>query len=399
MSNFDKLKERADNVLCQTYARYPIAVKSAKGGRLYDFDGNEYLDLLAGLAVMSLGHCHPEVARVVSEQTHKLWHVSNLFYQEEQVALAEKLVATSHCKRVFFCNSGAEANEALFKISRRYQQKIKHKDAHEVISFSGCFHGRTMSTLAVGPEKYREGFLPMPVGFTQIVRGDLAALEKAITPATAAVIMEIVQGEGGIYPMDPEFAKGVQALCRKNGVLFLVDEVQTGMGRSGKWWAFQRYGLEPDAFSLAKAVAGGLPMGAMLCSDELAKAFDFGSHGTTFGGNPICAAAGCKVMEIMERDKLPQRAGEMGKWALERFARIQADLPGAIKEVRGLGLLLGIDLTFPGKPIWEALLKKGFVLNLTQDTVLRLLPPLNIERADLEAFAVALEEVLRAHQA
>ena len=398
MSNFDKLKERADSVLCQTYARYPIAVQSAKGSRLYDFDGKEYVDLLTGIAVTSLGHCHPELARVVAEQAQKLWHVSNLFYQEEQVALAERLVATSHCKRVFFCNSGAEANEALFKVARRYQQKVKNSDRHEVISFSGCFHGRTMSTLAVGPEKYREGFLPMPPGFTQVLRGDLSVLEKAMGPNTAAVILEMVQGEGGIYPMTPEFAKGVQELCRKNGALFLVDEVQTGMGRSGSWWAFQQYGLEPDAFSVAKALANGLPMGAMLCKDEVAKAFDFGSHGTTFGGNAMCAATGCKVMEIMERDKLPQRAGELGQWAKRRFEKIQADVPGLIKEVRGLGLLIGIELTFPGKPIWEKLLDKGFVLNLTQDTVLRLLPALNIEQADLEAFAVALEEVLRAHK-
>jgi acetylornithine aminotransferase len=171
------------------------------------------------------------------------------------------------------------------------------------------------------------------------------------------------------------------------------------MGRSGRWWAFQRYGLEPDAFSLAKALAGGLPMGAMLCKEEIAKAFDAGSHATTFGGNAVCAAAGCKVMEIMERDKLPQRAGELGQWALERFTRIQADVPGVIREVRGLGLLIGIDLAFPGKPVWEKLLAKGFVLNLTKDTVLRLLPALNIEQADLEAFALALEEVLREHQA
>lgn len=399
MSNFDKLKERADNVLCQTYARYPVAVKSASGSRLYDFDGKEYVDLLTGIAVTSLGHCHPEVAQAVAEQTQKLWHVSNLFYQEEQVALAEKLVATSHCKRVFFCNSGAEANEALIKVARRYQQKVMNKDAHEIISFNGCFHGRTITTLAAGPEKYREGFMPMPVGFYQCLRGDLAALEKAINPKTAAVILEMVQGEGGIYPMEPSFAKGVQEICRKNGVLFLVDEVQTGMGRSGKWWSFQQYGLEPDAFSVAKALANGLPMGAMLCKEEIAKAFDFGSHGTTFGGNAMCAAAGCKVMEVMERDKLPQRAGELGQWAKQRFGKILADVPGAIKEVRGLGLLIGIELAFPGKPVWEKLLAKGFVLNLTQDTVLRLLPALNIDQADLEAFAVALEEVLREHKA
>ena len=394
MNSFDEVKERADKVLCRTYSRYPIAVKSAKGSRLYDFAGREYVDLLSGIAVTALGHCNPEVGRAICEQTSKMVHVSNLFYQEEQVYLAEKLAATSHCQRVFFCNSGAEANEALIKLARRYQQKVKQRDAYEIISFKHCFHGRTMSTLATGQAKYQEGFLPMPPGYLQLEWGDLEALEKAVNPKTAAIILEMVQGEGGIRPVAPEFAKGVQEICRRHGLLFLVDEIQAGLCRSGKWWAFQKYGLEPDAFSVAKALANGLPMGAMLCTEEASQGFDYGCHGTTFGGTGLASAAASKVLEIMERDRLAERAEQLGAWALERFRRVADKAPGKILEVRGLGLLLGIELTFPGKEVWKALLDKGFVLNLTQDTVLRLLPALTVERDDLESFAVALEDVL-----
>jgi acetylornithine aminotransferase len=361
---------------------------------LYDFAGREYIDLLSGIAVTALGHCHPEVGQAICAQTAKLMHVSNLFYQEEQVYLAEKLAATSHCSRVFFCNSGAEANEAMIKLARRYQQKVKQRDAYEIISFAHCFHGRTMSTLAAGQAKYQDGFLPMPPGYRQLEWGDLAALEAAVGPQTAGVILEVVQGEGGIRPVDPEFARGVQELCRRRGVLFLVDEIQAGLCRSGKWWAFQQYGLTPDAFSVAKALANGLPMGAMLCTEEAAQGFDYGCHGTTFGGGGLASAAACTVLEIMERDKLAERAEALGAWAVERFRQIADKAPGKIKEVRGMGLLLGIELTFPGKEVWQALLDKGFVLNLTQDTVLRLLPALTITSEDLESFAMALEENL-----
>ena len=395
MKSFDEVKERADKVMCKTYARYPLAVKSAKGSRMWDFEGREYIDLLTGIAVTALGHSNDEIAEAVCAQAKKFLHVSNLFYQEEQVYLAERLAATSHCGRAFFCNSGAEANEALIKLARRYQQRVKGRDAYEIITFKQCFHGRTLATIATGQEKFQDGFLPMPEGFKSIEWGNLEALEQAITPKTAAVLFEIVQGEGGIRPVSAEFAKGIQELCRKHGLLLLIDEIQAGLCRSGKWWAFQHYDLKPDAFSTAKSLANGVPMGAMLCTEEASKGFDFGSHGTTFGGNAIASAAACKTLEIMERDKLHERAEKLGQWARERFRKVGEKVPGTIREVRGLGLLIGIDLTFPGKEVWQALLAKGFVLNLTQDTVLRLLPALNIPQEDLEAFAVALEDVLK----
>lgn len=395
MSSFQQIKERADKVLCKAYSRYPVGIKEARGSRIWDFDGREYIDLLAGIAVTSVGHCNPEVAKAVCEQMNKLVHVSNLFYQEEQVILAEKLAQTSHCEKVFFCNSGAEANEAAIKLARRYFQKYKNEERYEVITLTSAFHGRTLATVAAtGQFRLQDGFMPMPEGFKTVQSGELAALEAAIGPKTAAVMLEVIQGEGGVKPLPKEYVKGVAKLCKARGILFIADEVQAGMGRTGAWWGFQNYGVEPDIFTSSKALANGIPMGAMLCTVEASNGFDFGSHATTFGGNALCARAAITVLDIMERDQLPARAGKLGAWAKERFEAVGTKFPGRIAEVRGLGLFIGIELTFPGKEVWEKLINKGFIFNLTQEKVLRLLPALNIEQADLEAFALALEEVL-----
>lgn len=395
MKSYDEVKERADKVLCKTYARYPVAVKSARGSRIWDFDGKEYIDLLSGIAVTSIGHCHPDVADAVCRQAKKLVHVSNLFYQEEQVLLAEKLVQTAPGHKVFLCNSGAEANEAAIKLARRYQQKVKNKNAYRVITFDHCFHGRTLATVAAtGQSRFQDGFLPMPDGFDHIEWGRLDVLEEAIRPETAAVLFEVIQGEGGVRPVTREFADGVAALCKKHGLVLIVDEVQTGLCRTGKWWGFDHYGLKPDIFTSAKALANGIPMGAMLATEEVAAGFDYGSHATTFGGNALVSAAALATLEVMDRDKLAENAAGLGAWARSRFEAVGKARPGCIKEVRGMGLLIGIDLTFPGKEVWLKLLERGFILNLTQDTVLRLVPALNIPMEDLEAFAVALEEVL-----
>ncbi len=395
MSSFDDIKNRADKVFCRTYSRYPVGVQRALGSRIWDFDGKEYIDLLAGIAVTSVGHCNPEVADAVCKQAAKLVHVSNLFYQEEQVVLAEKLAATSHCRRVFFCNSGAEANEAAIKLARRYWQKVKGVNKHEIITLTSCFHGRTLATIsASGQMRLQDGFMPMPTGFANVQSGDLATLEAAIKPETAAVLLEVVQGEGGVNPLKPAYVKGVEELCKKRGVLFIADEVQAGLCRAGKWWGFQNYDVKPDIFTSAKALANGMPMGAMLCTEEVSQGFEYGSHATTFGGNALCAAASLCVLNIMERDKLADRAASLGKWAMERFNAVKAKYPACISEVRGLGLFMGIELSFPGKDVWQKLLSKGFILNLTQEKVLRLLPALTIEQGDLELFAQALEAVL-----
>jgi acetylornithine aminotransferase len=397
---FDALKKREEALLCRTYGRYPLAVKSALGARLYDFDGREYIDLLAGIAVTNVGHCRPELADVVAEQARKLVHVSNLFYQEEQLVLAEKLLATNHFTKVFFCNSGAEANEAAIKIARRYAQRVKGRDAGEIITFTGAFHGRTLATVAAtGQAKFQDGFAPIPTGFRQVEWGNLEALAEAVGPQTAGVLVEIVQGEGGVRPMTAEFAKGIQTLCRERGVLFMVDEIQTGLCRTGKFWAFQNYGLEPDVATSAKALANGLPMGAMMTTDEVARGFEPGSHATTFGAGATMSAVAAKVIDIMRDEKLDERAAELGEYAMGLFRSIGERHPGTIAEVRGMGLMIGVVLAFPGQEIWKALMAKGFVLNLTQERVLRLVPPLVIAREDIDAFAAALEELLAAHAA
>ncbi|MCL1889047.1 MAG: aspartate aminotransferase family protein [Desulfovibrionaceae bacterium] len=390
-----ELQSRAEQVLCRTYARYPVGVRSARGSRIWDFDGREYVDLLAGIAVTGVGHCHPEISAAVSRQMEKLVHVSNLFYQEEQILLAEKILSTLHCSKTFFCNSGAEANEAAIKLARRYQRKIRGQERYEIITLTSCFHGRTLASLAAtGQARLQDGFAPFPQGFRQVEAGNLDALKAALRPESAALMLEVVQGEGGVRVLDGDYLRAAADLCRERGLLLIADEVQAGLGRSGRWWGFQHYGLTPDIVTSAKALANGLPMGAMLCTEEAAKGFDFGSHATTFGGGALCSAAALATLEIMERNRLPERAADLGTWAKERFAAAAARCPGKIREVRGLGLFLGIELAEPGKEIWEALLRKGFILNLTQERVLRLLPALNIPEADLEAFAVALEECL-----
>ncbi len=396
-ATLQKIKQREEALLCRTYGRYPIAVQKGKGCRLWDFDGKEYVDLLAGIAVNALGHSNEELAQVMERQARKLQHVSNLFYQEEQLDLAERLLATSHCGKAFFCNSGAEANEAAIKLARRYQQRVRGTNAYEVISFNGCFHGRTLATVAAtGQQRFQDGFAPMPEGFTQIAWGDMDAVRAAVSTKTAAIILEMIQGEGGVRPATKQFITELAAFCKSKGVLFIADEVQCGLCRTGTWWSYEHYGFEPDIVTSAKALANGLPMGAMLATDEVAKGFETGSHATTFGAGAFLSAVACKTLEIMERDKLAQRAGEVGTWAMDRFRAVGRAVPGAIEEVRGMGLLMGVVLTFPGKSVWEALLEKGFILNLTQERILRLLPPLTVEKRDLEAFAVALEEVLRA---
>ena len=392
---FNAIQKREEALLCRTYGRYPLALAKGKGSRLWDCDGKEYVDLLAGIAVTALGHCNEELAQVMERQARKLIHVSNLFYQEEQLELAQRLLATCHLDKAFFCNSGAEANEAAVKLARRYMQRVRNKDAYEVITFSGCFHGRTLAMIAAtGGQRFQDGFAPIPEGFVQASWGDLDALRAAITPKTAAILIEVVQGEGGIRALTPGYAKDLENICREKDILFMVDEVQCGLGRTGKMWGFQHFGLQPDVLTSAKALANGLPLGAMLTSDKVAAGFVTGSHATTFGGGALLTTLGVKILEIMERDKLVARAGAVGTRLKMRLEAVGEKLPGTIREVRGLGLMIGVDLVVPAKPVWEKLIRRGFICNLTQDTVLRLLPSLTVDEADLAAFADTLEDIL-----
>ncbi len=392
---YEALKARQQASIMNSYGRYPLAISRGRGCRLYDLDGREYTDLLAGIAVCNLGHCHDEIADAIAAQARQLVHVSNVFTQREQVELAEALKSTCHAGKVFFCNSGAEANEGAIKLARRYMRTIKKRDAYEIVTLKGSFHGRTLATLtATGQDKIKFGFDPLPEGFTSVTAGDIEAMAAAISDRTAAVLLECIQGEGGVKPFPREYLQAVEALCRKHDILFMVDEVQTGMCRTGKFWAFQNYGLTPDVFSCSKALANGLPMGAVLATDAVAEGFVPGSHATTFGGGALLSKAATRTIEIMQRDKLAERAARMGDFAMALFEEVKAAHPGKIANVRGMGLMIGIELAFPGAEVWQKLLDRGFILNLTQDCVLRLLPPLVIEQEDLRRFAEALSAVL-----
>ncbi len=393
--NSEDIKRGEASALCRTYARYPLAVSRGEGSKLFTPEGRVYTDLLAGIAVCNLGHSNPELTEVICDQAKKLVHVSNLFYQKEQVSLARRLLGTTHLQRVFFCNSGAEANEGAIKLARRYMREGRGEDRFEIITLSGSFHGRTLATLtATGQDKIKTGFGPLPEGFITVPFGDLAAMERAMSGRTAAVLVEMIQGEGGVKPLPDEYARGLAALCAEKGVLLAVDEIQTGVGRTGRFWAHQHLGLAPDIVTVAKGLAGGLPMGAVMCSEEVSKGFPPGSHGTTFGGNALISAVADKVIEIIERDDLCGRTERLGDWLRVRLDEIRSRFPEKIADVRVHGLMIGIELAAPGAEVWRALLDKGFVLNLTQDTVLRLLPPLIITEEELEAFCRTLESIL-----
>lgn len=394
---FQDLADRESKVIMQTYGRYPVAVESGEGARVRDVDGREYVDLLAGIAVTSLGHANPELVDTLTTQASKLWHVSNLLYQEPQVELAERLVATTdHMSRCFFCNSGAEANETLIKLARRYSTRVLNRpNAHDIITLSGCFHGRTFGALAAtGRGTLSDGFEPLPEGFKQVPAGDLEALDDAMDGNTCCVLLEVVQGEGGVIALDDDYVRSVEALCRRKGVLFACDEVQAGMCRSGAFWAYQTCGVKPDIVSMAKALANGLPMGGVMATEEVARGFVKGSHGTTFGGTPIVSAVAAKVVEIMVRDHLAERAKKLGDRLMTRARAFMAEHPELVREVRGKGLFIGIELPFDATEVWSELLDRGFICNLCHGKTLRLLPPLIIDEADLDAFMGALEEIL-----
>ena len=392
---YDALKSREQAAIMNTYGRYPLAIASGKGCRLYDCDGREYIDLLGGIAVCNLGHCREEIAEVIAAKARELVHVSNLFTQREQIELAEALKTTCHAGKVFFCNSGAEANEGAIKLARRYMRTVKNRDAYEIITLTHSFHGRTLATLtATGQDKIKFGFAPLPEGFTTVPAGDIEALRAAVSQKTAAVLLECIQGEGGVLPLPQEYITAVAAFCKEKDILFMCDEVQCGMCRSGKFWAFQNYGVEPDVFTCSKALANGLPMGAVLATDAAAAGFVPGSHATTFGGGALVSAAATKTLAIMRDDRLAERAARMGDFAKALFEDVRTQYPDKIAVIRGMGLMLGIELTFPGGEVWKKLLARGFILNLTQDKVLRLLPPLVIEQEDLKLFASALADVL-----
>lgn len=389
--SMQELLARGARVMMNNVSRLPAVFTRGQGAYLYDADGQEYLDFLSGIAVLALGHSHPRLVAAMQRQAEKVLHVSNYFFLEEQVELAEKLRELSGLDRVFFCNSGAEANEAAIKLARKYGRKLGGK--YEIITAVNSFHGRTMGALAAtGQPKYQEMFSPLPEGFRYAPLNDLAAWEEAINDRTCAVLVEPVQGEGGVYPASKEFLQGLAELCRKHRLLLMMDEVQTGLGRTGRFFAWQHAGVKPDVLTLAKALGHGIPFGALLAREEVA-VLEPGDHSTTVGGGGMAFAVALEVLRIMEEEDLPDRAGRLGRELTALFGEWQKKLP-VIKEVRGLGLMLALELSCPAKPVVEACLKRGLVINAVTPTTLRLLPPLNISREDLKKGLDLLYEVL-----
>ncbi len=391
------LMARADRHTMQTYGRYPIVLVRGEGVRCWDADGKEYLDFLGGIAVNVLGHAHPELVSAIAAQAATLIHCSNLYYSAPMAELAELLTQNGGLDRVFFCNSGAEANEGAIKLARKYQWRKGLKEKNRIVSLTHSFHGRTLATVtATAKPAIQEGFGPLPEGFDYAEAGDVAALKAAVTERTAAVILEPVQGEGGVHPLSREYLEAARALCDEYGALLIFDEIQCGMGRVGHLFAYQAFGVKPDIITLAKGLGGGVPIGAVCATEEAARGFAPGDHGTTFGGNPLACAAALATVKTLLAEELPARAGTMGEYLLAGLRRLQAKHPGLVKEVRGMGLMLGMELTRPARPVLEKCHELGLLVNVTADTVVRLLPPYIITEADCDRALEILDQALGA---
>ncbi|MEC0106208.1 acetylornithine transaminase [Paenibacillus taichungensis] len=390
---------QTESSLFQTYARYPISLVKGKGSWLWDDQGNRYLDFMCGLAVTSLGHAPEKVGAKLKAQIDELWHVSNLFQIPGQEKAAALLTANTCADAVFFCNSGAEANEAAIKLARRYHQKVKGTGRYEVITFAQSFHGRTLATLtATGQDKVKEGFLPLPAGFVTVPLHDTAALEAAIGPNTAAIMLEMVQAEGGVHPVKPDFVHHVRKLCEEHGLLLIVDEVQTGMGRTGKLFAHEHYGIEPDIFTVAKGIGSGFPVGAMLGKGYLKDAFTAGSHATTFGGTPLASSVVIATIETMLEDHLPERAAEMGEYLMNSLRERLAG-NSFVKEVRGMGLLVGIECAEAVGDIVLAGQKRGILFVSAGPNVIRLLPNLYVSKEEIDQAVSLVATLIEEHVA
>ena len=385
------LRDRAEAAILPTYPERPLALVRGVGCTVWDDDGNAYLDLVGGLAVNSLGYGHPAAVQALAEQAAVLGHVSNLFYSEPMVALAERLCALSGQDRAFFCNSGAEAIEAAIKLARRVGRARGGPAKHRIVCVEGAFHGRTLATLAAGwSAAKREPFEPVPAGFEHVARNDLEALAAAVGPETCAVLVEPIQGEGGVWTIDADWLRLARELCDRHGALLLYDEVQTGIGRCGFWFCAELAGVRPDAIALAKGLAGGLPIGALLATDQPDAGFERGDHATTFGGSPPIAAAALAVLAAIEREELVENARALGE-----HIKTRAGALAGVDHVRGAGLLLGIELAdAPAAEVAEALRARGILVNAITPSALRLVPPLCLSHVEADRFCDAFEDVL-----
>jgi len=378
----------ADNIM-PTYNKVPLVFVKGKGSKLWDIQGKLYLDFFPGWGVGNLGHCHPKVMQGVRDQISKLIFVSNNYYHPFQAKLAKELIYQSFPGKVFFANSGAEANEGAIKLVRKFG-----KGRYEIITFENAFHGRTLATLAAtGQKKYQAGFEPMPEGFKQVKFNDLEAVKQALTDKTVAIMLELIQGEGGVNVADKDFVLALRKLCDEKKLLLIIDEVQTGIGRTAKMFCYQNYGIVPDVMTLAKSLGGGMPIGAMVVKKELSDLITPGMHATTFGGGPVICRAALGVFKAMQQDKILKNCRNMGEYLLEKLQLLKNSYP-VIKEVRGMGLMFGVELSIEGKQIVQKCIEQGLLINCTHDKVLRLMPALNITKNEIDKAIKILANVL-----
>jgi len=383
----------SEKYLANTYARYPVLLVKGKGTRVWDLEGEEYLDFVSGLAVCNLGHCHPKVVRAIQDQAVKLIHVSNFYYIEPQIQLASLLCKHSFADKVFFCNSGAEANEGAMKLARKYAKEKAGGDRYEIITMERSFHGRTLATLAAtAQEKFHKGYEPLMPGFKYVPFNDIRAVRNAIDPKTCAVMLEPIQGEGGVNCPSEGYLKALREICDEKELLLIFDEVQVGMGRTGKLFAYEHDGIEPDLLTLAKSLAGGVPIGALLMKKGIAESFRPGDHASTFGGNPLATAAGVAAFTTILEEGMLENCKKMGDYFLSQLEAIQKKFP-FVKEVRGKGLILGIELKIDGSSIVREMLRRKILINCTMGNVLRFLPPLIVTQEEIDRVVKALEEV------
>jgi acetylornithine aminotransferase len=388
-----ELMERADRVIAQTYKRFPVVLSKGEGCTLYDTDGRSYTDFVAGIAVCNLGHAHQGLAQTVAAQAQTLWHVSNLYYTIPQVDLADWLIQNSFADRTFFCNSGAEANEAAIKLARKFFHDRGQSDRFRIITMEQSFHGRTMATLsATGQDKIKIGFDPVLQGFDYVPFNDIEALQAKINASTCAVMIEPIQGEGGVRCPDSGYLKAVRQICDESGALLIFDEIQTGMGRTGKLFAYEHFAVEPDIMTLAKALANGLPIGAMLAKEHVAEAFGAGAHASTFGGTPFVTAAALEVCKTLIQGNVLKQGQEAGEYFRNKLLWLK-ERHRPIVDVRGLGLLLGLKLDIKGESLVKQCMQRGFFINCIQEDILRFVPPLIIKKEEIDALIECLDEL------
>jgi predicted acetylornithine/succinylornithine family transaminase len=390
----DELMALSDKYIMATYKRFPIVLVKGAGARVWDSNGKEYLDFVAGIAVCSLGHSHPKVAAAIQRQVEILTHVSNLYYIEPQINVARILVENSFADRVFFCNSGAEANEAAIKLARKYAYENMVGEKYELITMKDSFHGRTLATVtATGQTKFQVGFSPLPEGFKYAPFNDIPALEEAITEHTCGIMLEPIQGEGGVIIPDDEYLRNVRKICDDRGLLMILDEVQVAMGRTGTLFAYEQYNVRPDIVTLAKAVGNGFPVGVMMATDKVASAFQPGNHASTFGGNPLAMAASLATIDTIMNEGVLDNVKRVGSYFMRRLHELKNKCP-VIKDIRGRGLIIGVELTVEGANIVKECMERGVLINCTGGNVLRFVPPLIIAEEDVDFAVEILGKVL-----